>query len=198
MLARLPLSATFNPCFGSRGAFSFPFLAELFFVVFLAISCGGNGSSSSGATSSANTQSYAPLANTGNILVDDGLQIKTYILNSGNVETTLVDKGEVVTLVLEVTNTTGSDKSITFGSPHEYDFMVYDSGGQSIWKFPSGLALAVLVTKTLQAGGAFTYKYSWNSTANDGSTLASGAYTLKGIFLRIPQNRSSEYNFLIK
>jgi hypothetical protein len=93
-------------------------------------------------------------------------------------ETTLEDRK--LNLNFVVRNISGDDLVLSFGSGQQYDFVVYDSRNEEVYRWSNDKAFTLaLVEMDLRKGDSLSYAESWDLKDNDGNPVPKGAYTIK-------------------
>jgi len=93
-------------------------------------------------------------------------------------------QGEVVRLLLSVTNNGNEEVVLKFSSGQQYDFYVQDSEDVEIWRWSANrLFTQALSEISIPVGVTVNFSELWDQTATDGQTLARGSYTAFGKIL---------------
>lgn len=87
---------------------------------------------------------------------------------------------ESVKLAFSVTNVSGRELELTFGSGMQYDFAVYDGRHNEIyrWSHDKSFTQALIETK-LNRNEALEFEEVWDGTDNNGETVPDGVYTVR-------------------
>jgi len=110
------------------------------------------------------------------LLNDDGKEAKTF------------DRGETITLVVKIRNTTDSEQTLTLPSSQDHDCTVSEQDGEEIWKWSGGRMFAQALTEmTFAPGEEKRFAQRWNQVCSDGTIAAVGRYVVVGsIPARVP------------
>ncbi|WP_239616007.1 BsuPI-related putative proteinase inhibitor [Cohnella mopanensis] len=92
---------------------------------------------------------------------------------------TVVEDGKL-NLNFAVHNISGDNVELSFGAGQQYDYVVYNSRNEEVYKWSNDKAFTLaLVELDLKKGDSLSYAESWDLKDNDGNPVSKGAYTIK-------------------
>ncbi len=93
------------------------------------------------------------------------------------------ERGTDAQVTLSVKNTSLLPVTVNFANGQEFEFTAQDASGAVVWTWSLGKTFPAPYSKTLAAGATWQYPVSWNFNSDEGSAVADGDYTVRGVFL---------------
>ncbi len=110
------------------------------------------------------------------------LSYELMIRNSSNESVINLQKGEVATFVLTVSNDTSEEINITYDSSQWYDFLVLHDT-DVVWQWSYGMAfITVIMEESILPNTSISFEEEWNQVDNNGISVDTGSYVLKAIY----------------
>lgn len=110
------------------------------------------------------------------------LVLEVMIRDSSNESVTNLQKGEMATFVLTVSNDTSEEINITYSSGQKYDFLVLQDN-EEVWKWSHDKAFtAAIEEESIFPNTSISFEEEWNQVDNNGISVDVGRYVLKAIF----------------
>ena len=109
-------------------------------------------------------------------------------------DTTSFVQGDEINIILTIKNISAENKTISFPTGKQYDFVIKDGNGNEVWRWSSGMAFIHSFTSyDIAPSDTQTIIYKWNQMiSSDGAKIPVGSYTLEadniGISIRPKQN----------
>ncbi|QTH41467.1 hypothetical protein J4772_28615 [Cohnella sp. LGH] len=92
---------------------------------------------------------------------------------------TKMDK-DSVKLLFSLDNLSDRELKLTFGSGMRYDFAVYDSGDEEIYRWSNDKSFTqALIEMKLKPSDSIEFEEEWDWTDNQGDAVPNGIYTLR-------------------
>lgn len=93
-------------------------------------------------------------------------------------------RGDEALLTLEVTNTSSTYVTVSYNNGQQYDFVVRDASGTTVWTWSQGKSFGTLPTSKLMAPGeTLRFQEVWAMVDSAGNPAVDGSYTVTGTFL---------------
>ncbi len=134
------------------------------------------------------TISFALACNTENDLGSDSnsrpsdLVLEVLIRNSSNESVINLQKGEVATFILTVSNDTSEEINVTYSSSQKYDFLVLNDT-DVVWKWSYDKVFTqAIVEESILPNTSISFEEEWNQVDNNGISVDTGSYVLKAIY----------------
>lgn len=146
---------------------------------------------------------FGLLAGCGNSGSDDSIifDITLTLQNDDGQQVTTFTQGESITFVLSIRNLTNSTQTIIFPSSQGYDFIVYESDGESIlwqWSFDKDF-LTVITELNINSNETIAFSEIWDQKNNNDVLVEAGNYKAQGLIpVNISENSSSLIDFIIQ
>ncbi len=120
--------------------------------------------------------------------------------NEDGQEVTTFNEDDLITFELTIQNQTNSTQTINFSSSYKYDFIIYDTNGQSVWVWSDDkLFTLVSIDLSLEANESKTFSKTWNQEIEDGILMEAGNYKAEGrIIADVQDNTSSQIDFTLQ
>lgn len=100
------------------------------------------------------------------------------------------ESGELVTIMLTVTNRGNSPLKLTFSSAQKYDFVV-TMRGEEIWRWSHDRMFAAVLTEiTLAPSESVVYQEKWPQKDNQGEPVSPRRYQVVGALTAHPESVS--------
>lgn len=111
--------------------------------------------------------------------------INTTVLNGQ--PSTSFEQGQEIHISVTIKNISSESKTLSFNSGKQYDFVIKNENGDSVWRWSDGRGFITSLTSyVLEPNATKTFTYTWNQILSDGESLIPiGSYTLQADSLGI-------------
>jgi hypothetical protein len=132
------------------------------------VGCGGNSSSTSNQQNS-----------------DSRLEVRLVLKDKFGQTSDLFTQSEDIEFSLTLTNTSSEPITLKFSSGHQFDFYVYSTNDEIVWRWSEGMAFITAESPEFEipAGGSIDANMTWDQTLLGGGTIPVGSYSAAGAFV---------------